>query len=41
MVYPPAPWQLQGYALQTLQLVDMARVRPAIPLELEIISVWQ
>jgi acetoacetate decarboxylase len=40
MVYPPAPWQLQGYALQTLQLVDVTRVRPAIPLELEIISVW-
>ncbi|NJL68169.1 MAG: acetoacetate decarboxylase family protein [Oscillatoriales cyanobacterium RU_3_3] len=40
MVYSPAPWKLQGYALQTLQLVDVARVRPMIPSELEIISVF-
>lgn len=40
MVYPPAPWKLQGYALQTLQLVDVARVRPLVPSELEIISLW-
>ncbi|MCU0543202.1 MAG: acetoacetate decarboxylase family protein [Oscillatoriaceae cyanobacterium Prado104] len=38
MVYTPAPWKLQGYALQTLQLVDVARVRPLVPSELEIIS---
>jgi len=40
MVYPPAPWNLQGYAVQTLQLVDVARVRPLVPSELEIVSVW-
>jgi hypothetical protein len=40
MAYPQAPWKLQGYTLQTLQLVDIARVRPLIPPELEIISIW-
>ncbi len=40
MAYPQAPWTLQGYALQTVQLVDIDRVRPLIPSELEIISVW-
>ncbi|MEG3841563.1 acetoacetate decarboxylase family protein [Microcoleus sp. herbarium14] len=40
MVYPPAPWHLQGYAVQTLQLVDVARVRPLVPSELEIISLF-
>ena len=40
MAYPQAPWTFQGYALQTLQLVDIDRVRPLIPSELEIISVW-
>ncbi|MCW6053350.1 acetoacetate decarboxylase family protein [Lyngbya sp. CCAP 1446/10] len=39
MVYPPAPWNLQGYAVQTLQLIDVARVRPLVPSELEIVSV--
>lgn len=39
MVYPPAPWNLQGYAVQTLQLVDVALVRPLVPSELEIVSV--
>ncbi|MEG5057948.1 acetoacetate decarboxylase family protein [Microcoleus sp. A2-C5] len=39
MVYPPAPWNLQGYAIQTLQLLDVARVRPLVPSELEIVSV--
>jgi hypothetical protein len=38
MVYPSAPWNLQGYAVQTLQLVDVARVRPLVPSELEIVS---
>ncbi len=38
MVYPPAPWHLQGYAVQTLQLIDVARVRPLVPSELEIVS---
>ncbi|MBD2245557.1 acetoacetate decarboxylase family protein [Nostoc sp. FACHB-888] len=40
MPYPQAPWTLQGYAIQTLHLVNIDRVRPLIPLELEIISVW-
>jgi acetoacetate decarboxylase len=39
MVYSPAPWHLQGYAVQTLQLIDVARVRPLVPSELEIVSV--
>ncbi|MCC5641659.1 acetoacetate decarboxylase family protein [Nostoc sp. CHAB 5824] len=40
MSYPQAPWTLQGYAIQTLHLVNIDQVRPLIPLELEIISVW-
>lgn len=40
MPYPQAPWTLQGYAIQTLHLVNVDQVRPLIPLELEIISVW-
>ena len=39
MAYPQAPWLLQGYAYQTLQLLDVNRVRPLIPPELNIISV--
>ena len=39
MVYPPSPWLLQGYALQTVQLIDIARVRPLIPSEFDIIPV--
>ena len=38
MLYPPAPWKLQGYAIATLQLVDVALVRPLVPSELEIVS---
>jgi len=40
MPYPQAPWTLQGYAIQTLQPLDIDLVRPLIPAELEIISVW-
>ncbi|MBW4637437.1 MAG: acetoacetate decarboxylase family protein [Gloeocapsa sp. UFS-A4-WI-NPMV-4B04] len=40
MPYPQAPWTLQGYAIQTLQPLDIDLVRPSIPSELEIISVW-
>ncbi|MBW4687582.1 MAG: acetoacetate decarboxylase family protein [Komarekiella atlantica HA4396-MV6] len=40
MPYPQTPWTLQGYAIQTLQLVNIDRVRHLIPSELEIISVW-
>lgn len=39
MSYPSAPWTLQGYAIQTLQLIDIKLVRPFIPPEFEIISV--
>ncbi|MGC1393627.1 MAG: acetoacetate decarboxylase family protein [Coleofasciculaceae cyanobacterium] len=39
MSYPSAPWTLQGYAIQTLQLIDINQVRPFIPPEFEIISV--
>ncbi|MEH2463169.1 acetoacetate decarboxylase family protein [Nostoc sp.] len=40
MPYPQAPWTLQGYAIQTLHLVNIDRVRSLIPLELKILSVW-
>lgn len=40
MPYPQAPWTLKGYAIQTLQLLDVDKVRPFIPSELKIISVW-
>lgn len=40
MSYPPAPWKLQGYALQTLQLIDVKKIRPIIPTEFDIISVF-
>ncbi|MBN3927242.1 acetoacetate decarboxylase family protein [Nostoc sp. NMS4] len=39
MPYPQAPWTLQGYAIQTLHLLNIDQVRPLIPLELEIVSV--
>lgn len=40
MAYPQPPWHLQGYALQTIQPLDIDRVRPLIPSELDIVSVW-
>lgn len=40
MTYPKAPWALQGYAIQSLHLVDVDRARRFIPSELEIVSVW-
>ncbi|MBV8883520.1 MAG: acetoacetate decarboxylase family protein [Chroococcidiopsidaceae cyanobacterium CP_BM_RX_35] len=40
MTYPQAPWKLQGYAFQTVQLVDIDRVRPLIPSKLNVLSVW-
>ncbi len=40
MPYPQAPWTLQGYSLQTLNLIDIAAVRSLVPSELEIVSVW-
>lgn len=39
MAYPRTPWTLQGYALGTLQLVDVERIRLFIPPEFEIVSV--
>ena len=39
MVYPPSPWTLQGYALQTVQLIDVTRVRSLIPSEFDILCV--
>lgn len=38
MSYPPAPWKLQGYAIASLHLLNIDRVRHLIPSELEIIS---
>jgi acetoacetate decarboxylase len=38
MTYPSAPWKLQGYALQTLNLVNIENARPFVPSELEIVS---
>jgi hypothetical protein len=40
MTYPHAPWTLRGYAIATLHLVDIHRVRHLIPKELNIISVF-
>ncbi|MBH8554174.1 acetoacetate decarboxylase family protein [Nostocaceae cyanobacterium CENA357] len=40
MSYPPTPWTLQGYAIQTLHLVNIERSRPLIPAELNILSIW-
>ena len=39
MSYPPAPWTLQGKALQTIQLVDTMKVRSLVPQELKIVPV--
>jgi acetoacetate decarboxylase len=39
MNYPPAPWQLRGNAIQTLNLVDIDRVRQFVPPELDIAAV--
>jgi acetoacetate decarboxylase len=39
MNYPPAPWQLRGNAIQTLNLVDIDRVRQFVPPELDIVAV--
>ncbi len=39
MTYPQPPWTLKGDAFVTLQLLDIGRVRPLIPAELNIVSV--
>ncbi|MBF2067260.1 MAG: acetoacetate decarboxylase family protein [Calothrix sp. C42_A2020_038] len=40
MAYPMAPWNLQGYAVQTVHLIDTKHVRGLIPSEFEIFSVF-
>ncbi|WP_066374817.1 MULTISPECIES: acetoacetate decarboxylase family protein [unclassified Anabaena] len=40
MPYPLAPWTLTGYAIQTLHIINIERVRSLIPPELNIISLW-
>jgi len=40
MAYPPAPWKLQGYACQTLHLVDASLAQSLVPSELNVVSVW-
>jgi acetoacetate decarboxylase len=39
MTYPPAPWNLKGFAVQTLNLVEIDRARNFVPADLEIVSV--
>lgn len=39
MTYPPAPWTLKGFAMQTLQLIDSAQARVFVPPELQIVCV--
>lgn len=39
MSYPSAPWTLQGFSVQTLRLVNMAKARPFVPPDLDIVSV--
>ncbi|HEY9639250.1 MAG TPA: acetoacetate decarboxylase family protein [Coleofasciculaceae cyanobacterium] len=39
MPYPSAPWNLQGHAFQTVNLLHIDRVQPFIPAELQIVSV--
>lgn len=38
MTYPPAPWKLQGFAIQCLNLVDSKLAKDFIPSQLEIVS---
>ncbi|HEY9698963.1 MAG TPA: acetoacetate decarboxylase family protein [Trichocoleus sp.] len=40
VAYPSAPWQLQGYAIQTVHLLDIDRIRPLVPSKLEIVPVF-
>ncbi|MBE9179605.1 acetoacetate decarboxylase family protein [Oculatella sp. LEGE 06141] len=40
MTYPQAPWTLHGYAIQTVQPIDIDLVRSLIPSELEIVSIF-
>lgn len=38
MLYPAPPWTLRGFAMQTLQPIDIDRARLYVPSELEIVS---
>ncbi|WP_225977590.1 acetoacetate decarboxylase family protein [Nostoc sp. CENA543] len=38
MTYPPAPWRLEGYGIQTLHWVDVKQAAAFVPSELEIVS---
>ncbi|MDJ0772560.1 MAG: acetoacetate decarboxylase family protein [Mastigocoleus sp. MO_167.B18] len=38
MTYPPAPWRLQGFAIQSLNLVDSKVAKDFVPSQLEIVS---
>jgi acetoacetate decarboxylase len=40
ITYPPAPWQLQGYALIAYHLIDLVRSRSFLPSGLEPVSVF-
>ncbi len=40
MFYPPPPWNLEGYAVQSLNFIDVDKARSYIPLELDIVSVF-
>jgi acetoacetate decarboxylase len=40
MSYPATPWYLEGYAVQTLHLVDINHIRHLIPSQFQIISVF-
>lgn len=40
MHYPQPPWMLKGYAIQTLQFVDIEQARSTLPDTLEIVSVF-
>jgi acetoacetate decarboxylase len=39
MTYPPAPWTLKGFAVQTIRLVDTAKARAFVPSDLDIVPV--
>ena len=39
MAFPPPPWRLRGYGLQTTHLVDIKRLGSLVPRELKIVSV--
>lgn len=40
MTYPQAPWKLKGHGFLTLHWVDIDRVRPFIPQQLQIFSLF-